>query len=88
MSYRDFKDLIRGTGADKVLHDKLFTITKMSNFNGYQCRLASMIYKFFDKNSAGMVAGSSDITGIVSKAIPENHQLAKELHKPIIRKFK
>ena len=36
-----------------------------------------MVYKFFDKKSKG--------TGI--KSIP-NQQLANELHKPIIRKFK
>ena len=36
-----------------------------------------MVYKFFDKKSSG--------SGIVNK---ENIQLADELHKPIIRKFK
>ena len=38
-----------------------------------------MVYKFFDKKSKG--------TGI-KKDIGENQQLANELHKPIIRKFK
>ena len=38
-----------------------------------------MVYKFFDKKSKG--------TGIKNK-IKENQQLANELHKPIIRKFK
>ena len=37
-----------------------------------------MIYKFFDKETTG--------SGI--KSIPQNEQLAEELHKPIIRKFK
>ena len=37
-----------------------------------------MIYKLFDKKNAG--------SGI--KSIPRNEQLAKELHKPIIKKFK
>ena len=36
-----------------------------------------MVYKFFDKKSSG--------SGIVNKG---NIQLADELHKPIIRKFK
>ena len=36
-----------------------------------------MIYKFFDKKSSG--------SGIANKP---NYQLANELHKPIIRKFK
>ena len=41
----------------------------------YERGLASMVYKFFDKKSKG-----SDLK--------ENQQLANELHKPIIRKFK
>ena len=40
--------------------------------------LASVVYKFFDKKTAG-----SDI-----KSIPQNEKLAEELHKPIVRKFK
>ena len=38
-----------------------------------------MVYKFFDKKSKG--AG-------IKNEIKENQQLANELHKPIIRKFK
>ena len=38
-----------------------------------------MVYKFFDKKSKG--------SGIKND-ITENQQLANELHKPIIRKFK
>ena len=38
-----------------------------------------MVYKFFDKKSKG--------SGIKNE-IKENQQLANELHKPIIRKFK
>ena len=37
-----------------------------------------MVYKCFDKNTAG--------GGI--KSMPQNEQLAEELHQPIIRKFK
>ena len=40
---------------------------------------ASMVYRFFDKNSNG--------NGIKNE-IKENQKLANELHKPIIRKFK
>ena len=36
-----------------------------------------MVYKFFD----------SKVSGSSAKLIPENEQLANELHKPIIRKF-
>ena len=38
-----------------------------------------MVYKFFDKKSKG--AG-------IKNEIKENRQLANELHKPVIRKFK
>ena len=41
--FGDFKDLTRRTTSDKVLHNKTFNIAKN------QRRLASMVYKFFDK---------------------------------------
>ena len=75
--YGDFKDLAKRTAADKVLRDKPFNITKGSKYDGYQRKLASMVYKFFDKKTAG--------SGI--KSMPQNEQLAEDLHKPIIRKF-
>ena len=78
MAYGDFKDLAKRTAADKVLRDKAFSIAKDPKYDGYQRGLASMVYKFFDKKTAG--------SGI--KSMPQNEQLAEELHKPIIRKFK
>ena len=77
MAYGDFKDLTKRTAADKVLTDKAFNIAKDLKYDRYQRGLASMVYKFFDKKSAGK--------GI--KSVPQNEQLAEELHKPIIRKF-
>ena len=50
MAYRDFKDLARRTAADKVLRDKAFNIAKDPKYSGYQGGLASMVYKFFDKD--------------------------------------
>ena len=41
-----------------------------------------MVCKFFDKKTKG-----SGVTP-ANKSIPQNEQLAEELHKPIIRKFK
>ena len=41
-----------------------------------------MVYNFFDKKSQG--SGRPSLSSINNK---ENVQLAKELHKPIIRKF-
>ena len=79
MANEDFKDLAERTASDKVLGDKAFNIAKNSKYDGYQRGLASMVYKFFDKKSKG--------SG-VNIPLEFNEQLAKELHKPIIRKFK
>ena len=47
----NFKDLKRRTLADKLWHDKAFNIAKHRKYNGYhRGLLASMMYKFFDKN--------------------------------------
>ena len=79
IAYRDFKDLARRTASDKILRDKAFNIAKNPKYGGYQRGFASMVYKFFDKKSAG--------SGIANNEIKQNLQLAKELRKPIIRKF-
>ena len=42
-----------------------------------------MVYKFFNKKYKG-----SGVKHVNTKLIPQNEQLANELHKPIIRKFK
>ena len=75
MAYGDFKDLKRRTASDKILRDKAFNIAKNPKYDGYQRRLASMVYKFFDKKSTG--------SG-VNIPLEFNEQLAKELYKPII----
>ena len=77
-AYGDFKDIKNRTAADKILRDKAYEIAKDPNYYGSQRGLASMVYKCFDKKTAG--------SGV--KSIPQNEQLAVELHKPIIRKFK
>ena len=87
MTYGDYKDLPERTASDKILRDKSFNIAKNPKYDGYQRGLASMVYKFFDKKSK---------RGGVNNKIKQNHhpldlathQLAKELHKPIIRNFK
>ena len=77
MAYGDFKDLARRTASDKVLRDKAFNIAKDPKYDGYQSGLASMVYKYFDKNPKGGV----------NIPLEFNEKLAKELHKPIIRIF-
>ena len=53
MACGDFKDLTRRIVSDKILLDKVFNIAINPKNDGYQRVLASMIYKFFDKKSAG-----------------------------------
>ena len=53
MAYGDFKDIKRRTFSDKILRDKAFDIAKNPKYDGYQRGLASMVYKFFGKNSSG-----------------------------------
>ena len=77
MAYGKTKDLVKRTQSDKVLKDKAFKIASDPNYDGYQRGLASIVHKFFDKKSSG--------SGIVNEP---NYQLANELRKPIIRKFK
>ena len=76
-AYSDSKDLTKRIVTDKILKNKAFDIAKDPKYDGYQRGLASMVYKFFDSK----VSGSGAIL------IPENEQLANELHKPIIKKF-
>ena len=91
MAYGDFKYSARRTGSDKILRDKAFSIAKNPKYDGYQRGIASMVYKFFDKKSAG-----SGVNVHANNKIKQNqrpldlakHQLAEELHKPIIKKIK
>ena len=77
MAYGKSKDLAKRTQSDKVLRDKAFKITSNPKYDGYKRGLASMVYKFFDKMSSG--------TGVDPE---QNYQLANEVHRQIIRKFK
>ena len=79
MVYGDFKDLKRRTAFDKIWRDKAFDIAKNPKYDGYQRWIASMVYNFFDKKSAG--------SSIANNNIKQNLQLAKELHKLIIGRF-
>ena len=76
-AYSDSKDLTKRTITDKNFKNRAFDIATDPKYDGYQRGLASAVYKFFD----------SKVTGSGAKLIPENEQLANELHKPIIRKF-
>ena len=77
MAYGKRKDLVRRTQSDKVLRDKAFNIESDPKYDGCQRGLASMLYKFFDKKTTR--------GGFINEL---NYQLADDLHKAIIRKFK
>ena len=99
MTYGDFKDLVRRAASDKILRDKAFDIAKNPKHDGYQRRLDSMVYKFFDEKSALLTyksAAGSCVNMHANNEVKQNQrpldldtqQLAEELHKPISRKIK
>ena len=98
MAYGDFKDLPRRTSSNKILHDKAFNIAKNPKYDGYQRGLASMVYKCFDKKTSGSAATLPRSETLTTRATRNKSsfknenmskkQLAEELSKPIIKKFK
>ena len=63
----------------------MFKIVSDPKYDGYQRRLASRIYKFFDKKSSGSGANTS----LANKfATEQNYQLENKLHRDIIKTFK
>ena len=86
MAYGDFNDLARRTASDIILRDKAFSIAKNPKYDEYEKGLTSIVYEFFDKKTASLTDKSALGSGI--KSVPQNQQLAEELHKPSITKFK
>ena len=78
-----------------MFRDKAFDVAKNPKYDRYQRGLASMVYKFFDKKSALFTRPetlatrdkSASGSGIKNENML-NKELAEELRKPIIRKFK
>ena len=89
-AYSDSKDLTKRTVADKILKNKAFDVAKDPKYDGYQRGLASMVFKICDSKVASPDKKSvgSGAKHVNTKLISQNEQLADELHKPIIRKFK
>ena len=66
----------RRTDSDEILSEKAINIAKNPKYYRYQRGLASIFCKYFGKKTSG-------------RAIEKlNKELAEELHKPIIIKFK
>ena len=73
-AYSDSKGLAKRTISSKILKDRTFEIARNPNYDGYQRALARMIYTFFDTK-----------TGL---GVSVYEQLAEELHKRVVKKFK
>ena len=80
-AYADHKDLINTTKADKA-----YNIASNPEYDGYQRGLASMVYKFFGKNSTAEPSAKHVMgSGIVRDS---SLKLADELHKLVTKKNK
>ena len=78
MAYGKSKNLTKRTQSDKVLKDKAFQIASDPKYDGYQRGLASMVYKFFDKNLLGVVLLMNQIITLQMSFI---NKLLKNLRK-------
>ena len=79
--------IAKRTQSDKVLKDKVYKIASNPNYDKYQRGLASMVQKFFDKNSK--CSGAATLASKTAlKSTPNQLQLANELHKLVIRRYK
>ena len=66
-AYNKYKDLKNRTQSDIVLKNEVYKIAADPKIDGFQRRLAAMVYIFFNERSKG--------SGV------NNKQLAEELHK-------
>ena len=73
-TYSDSKDLAKRTISDKILRDRACETVRSCNYDVDQRALASMVYKFFDKNTVSSISA--------------NKELAEGLYKPVIKKLK
>ena len=73
-AYSNNRDLAKRTISSKILKNKTYEIARNWKYDGYQRALGSMAYKFFDKK--------------IGSGMSVNEQLAEELHKPLLKKFK
>ena len=70
----DSKDLAKRTISDKILKDSAYETAINPKYDDYHRGSVSTVNKFFDKK-----------TGLGASI---NEELAQELHKPVIKKFK
>ena len=77
MAYGKSKDLAKKLNQNFFFRYNAFKIASDWKYDAYKRGLASMVYKFFDKKFSG--------SGVDAEP---NYELASELHKQIIKKFK
>ena len=77
MAYSKSKSLTKRNQPDKFLRDKTFKIASDPKYDGYQRRVASMVYKFFGKTFSG--------SGVV---VEPCYHIVNQFHWQIFRKFK
>ena len=89
MAYEDFKNFKKRTAADKVLRNKAFNIAKDPKYDGYQRRVASMVFKLFDKKTAdsGVKSMPKNEKSKVYSAFKDNIWGADLANMQLIRKF-
>ena len=80
-AYNEYKDSLNRKKSDVVLKNKALKIATDPKVNGYQRRLAAMVYKFFNKRKKRLGLN------IVKNSL-NNKILSEELHKRIIKIFK
>ena len=68
------------------MYNKAFNIVKNPKYDGYHRVLASMVYKFFDKETSATRANTF-AGGPVKNENMSDKELAEEFHKPIMKKF-
>ena len=73
----DLRDLPKRTTTNKALRDKEFNIAKNPKYNRYQRKIASVIYKFFDKESSATRA-SKFTSSNTSGSAPRNETMSNQ----------
>ena len=79
LAYRKYKDLNKRTKSSEVLRDKGYEIASNPKYDGSQRGSASIVFQGSGVTTLG--------NKFAIKSMP-SQQLANELHKPFIKKFK
>ena len=87
MAYKNFKDLARRTASDKLLLIKHLILLKVLNIMDIKEDFLLWFTNFLTKKTVSK-ASFKNVGSGVNIPLESNEELAEELQKPIIRKFK